>query len=229
MGNCGIYTITNIINGKIYVGYATHIQMRWNDHISRLNSNTHGNIHLQRSFNRDGETNFLFEILVECKAEFLASEEHYWCNILNTHNRKFGYNIQPTSPEGIITHSAETRAKMSKSQTGKKRTKEDLEKRRLTKLKNPVVYKKEYLDWCKENKRNKEGEAIVLLHLDGSFYGEWRSIIEACEVTGLKRGSLAIISLKNNKRVEGFYKIGNYIPVRKSNYDSYKIYKRIKN
>ena len=59
----GIYTITNLLDDKIYVGYATNFRKRKGDHISRLRKNKHKNIHLQRAFNRDGENNFKIELL----------------------------------------------------------------------------------------------------------------------------------------------------------------------
>ncbi len=96
----GIYTITCLINNKIYVGKTNNIYTREDDHFQSLRNNTHHNYHLQKAFNKYGEDNFVYEILIECDENILYSEEHYWCNMLNAHNRKFGYNIRPTHPEG---------------------------------------------------------------------------------------------------------------------------------
>ncbi len=113
----GIYTITNTVNGKIYVGKAVNIGERLNCHKSKLRNGKHDNAHLQRAWNKYGQQNFLFEILEECSREFLCSFEHYWCNLLNVHNDDCGYNFYPTSPtctSKIRSESIELRTKTRK-------------------------------------------------------------------------------------------------------------------
>lgn len=88
----GVYTITNTLNGKMYVGSSSaSIKKRWSTHISTLNSNTHHNQHLQHAWNKYGKEVFIFEILVTSLPEYCLSEEQYWLNILNT--KILGYNI----------------------------------------------------------------------------------------------------------------------------------------
>ena len=124
MDKSGIYTITNILDAKIYVGYATNFRKRKAAHLSDLRKNKHKNTHLQRAFNRDEESNFKIELLEQYNIDILPSMEHYWCNLLQAHNPKKGYNILPTSEFGLITHSKETRDKISKSKIGIKLSKE---------------------------------------------------------------------------------------------------------
>lgn len=111
----GIYTIENKVDGKLYVGYTNHITTRWSNHKKDLRKGIHINPHLQRAWNRDGEENFLFEILVECEPEHMASEENHWCNLLQVHNDQYGYNITPTSPHGKIKLSEETKRKIGET------------------------------------------------------------------------------------------------------------------
>lgn len=94
----GIYTITNIINGKIYVGYAINLNRRWSQHLSEIKNGSHSNSYLSKAIKKYGIDSFKFEILVECDIEFLASEEHYWATILKAHNKDYGYNLRPTHP-----------------------------------------------------------------------------------------------------------------------------------
>lgn len=84
----------------MYVGYAINFKKRWETHKRELRNKKHCNIHLQRAWDEYKENSFLFEILVECEEEYLCSEENYWCNLLRVHNDKYGYNIQPTNPNG---------------------------------------------------------------------------------------------------------------------------------
>jgi len=50
---------------------------------------------------------------------YICSQEHYWCLMLNTHDRKYGYNILPTHPEGPNKRMAEeSKIKMSQSKKG---------------------------------------------------------------------------------------------------------------
>ena len=113
----GVYTITNSINNKIYVGKSNNCYNRFSKHKSALNKNTHPNNHLQSAWNKYGEDNFKFEILEEYPniGNLLSSIEHYWCNMLNCHNRQFGYNIRPTSHNENNKLSQETKNKISKA------------------------------------------------------------------------------------------------------------------
>ncbi len=77
----GVYKITNIINGKCYVGSCAHyrgIFERLYRHKYKLNRNTHENPHLQNSWNKYGQTSFVFDILEYCPSEkCIVREQHY--------------------------------------------------------------------------------------------------------------------------------------------------------
>lgn len=76
MKRCGIYKITNQINGKFYVGCSIDIEQRWADHKSpRAMRRSHL---LARAFKKYGKDNFLFEILEECAAPILFDREIAW-------------------------------------------------------------------------------------------------------------------------------------------------------
>jgi len=96
----GIYTIENLVNGKLYVGLAKCTKSRKSNHYKELRRNVHKNNHLQNAWNEYGEQSFRFEVLEECDEQFLYSQENYWCNMLDVHNRDYGYNIEPTNPNG---------------------------------------------------------------------------------------------------------------------------------
>lgn len=115
----GIYTITNTQNGKIYVGYSKNLKTRKNKHFRDLLNKKHDNFYLQLDFDEYGKENFSYDILEECDEQLLASQENYWCNMLNVHNRDYGYNILPTNPYFKHSISKETRLKISKANKGK--------------------------------------------------------------------------------------------------------------
>lgn len=125
---CGIYCITNIINGKRYVGQTSNtFKRRWAQHKSELNKNKHNNPHLQNSWNKYGEDNFIFEVLEECEGETIDNAEIFWIYTFRTLNREYGYNLDLGGGRG---HSEETNRKISKSLTGKPRS--DEVKRKLS-------------------------------------------------------------------------------------------------
>lgn len=110
-----IYRITNIVNKKIYVGQTNrNFKERKKNHISKLRRNVHDNAHLQGAWNKYGEENFIFSVLVYCKTEHLDSFECEFIKIFDTLNRRKGYNLESG---GSLTKklSVETRKKLGKA------------------------------------------------------------------------------------------------------------------
>lgn len=127
---CGIYTITNQLDGKMYVGKSIDVHARMQAHRNRLRYQNHPNVYLQAAYNKHGADAFSYELLEEWDIDVIFSMENYWVNLLNTTNDKYGYNICPTSPTGRSKNSPETRAKISKNRKGKLAT--DESKKRMS-------------------------------------------------------------------------------------------------
>jgi group I intron endonuclease len=88
----GIYKITNLINGKTYIGQTDRLNYREREHFYRLENNTHHNEHLQRAFLKYGKNNFKFEIIEE--TEDLDNREIFWINEHGGINSDLNYNLK---------------------------------------------------------------------------------------------------------------------------------------
>lgn len=121
LGASGIYKITNLINGKVYIGRATEFYKRWSKHRNDLKRGTHASPHLQNSYNKYGADTFEFSILLYCSVENLDLFEQRAIGTLQSFNNSYGYNNTKggMGPKGRVC-SAETRAKMSKAHMGNK-------------------------------------------------------------------------------------------------------------
>lgn len=61
--NGGIYTITCLIDDKVYVGSAKNLGTRWGEHQGMLNSGKHFNRHLQHAWNKHGSNKFKYTVI----------------------------------------------------------------------------------------------------------------------------------------------------------------------
>lgn len=90
----GIYKIINLENNKCYIGSAVNIRTRINKHRYELETNTHNNKYLLRSFKKNGINSFQVEILelfdIINYKKLLKIEEKY-IKLYNSLNN--GYNL----------------------------------------------------------------------------------------------------------------------------------------
>ncbi len=122
----GIYKITNLVNGNIYVGSAsTSIRKRWNSHKFDLRHNKHRNDHLQKAWKKYGEQTFIFEIIELTLPDSCIQREQFWID-----NLKPQYNIAKIagSNRGIKfgPMSEEMKRRISATLTGRQKTPEHI-------------------------------------------------------------------------------------------------------
>lgn len=111
----GIYRITNIVNGKVYIGRTSNFQRRYGQYLYDFEHQRSRTInsHLLNSIRKYGCDVFEFEEIYYCftEDESLILEIEFM-NMYNSTNSKFGYNKRQDSEGGMIV-SNETSLKIS--------------------------------------------------------------------------------------------------------------------
>jgi group I intron endonuclease len=125
-----IYVITNLKNGKQYVGQTTRsIETRWKHHCW-YSTAIHTNMPIAKAIKKHGKENFKIEAIETCSTlEELNRRELFWCKKFNAFSPN-GYNLragdQYIIKKGTIKNirrsikpiSEETRQKLSESHKG---------------------------------------------------------------------------------------------------------------
>jgi group I intron endonuclease len=90
----GIYKLTNVINGKIYIGQSKDIAERVRTHIKDCErvDDRRGRKALYDDMRKYGHENFKLEILEICDESELDEKEMYYIENYNATNEKIGYN-----------------------------------------------------------------------------------------------------------------------------------------
>ena len=88
-----IYKITNLINGKVYIGQTKQpYQSRFIQHKSHARTGC-SHHKLARAFRKYGDDNFIIEPIEECLIEKLDEREAYWIKFYQSTLDEYGYNI----------------------------------------------------------------------------------------------------------------------------------------
>ena len=146
----GIYKITCLANGKVYIGQSSNLSKRITDHKWMFVKGNHKSIPLQEAYNQYGPNNFTYEIVEYCPKEQLEERERFyltqygWPNpdkMFNVENggnkgKKLGEETKEKIRQAHIGFkvSEETKRKISKTTTGKKLSEETRNKIRQARL-----------------------------------------------------------------------------------------------
>lgn len=185
----GIYKITNLVNGKFYIGSAAGkegIRGRIGTHKSRLKNNKHCNEYLQSAWNKYGEENFKSEVLeiVENK-NIIIEREQYYLDLYKPYNRIIGYNLSPTAGSQIgYKHTKKTITKIS----GRKCNKES----------------KKLMSLSHIGKSSKNKIKIIQLDLNNNQIKIWDSMTDIENILGINHSKVSEVCNGKRPQTGGF-------------------------
>lgn len=188
----GIYKITNLVNGKVYIGQSRDLHRRYLTHLRELRQRKHINYHLQNAWNKYGENNFKFEIIEECLEKQLNDKETYWFNYYKPNV----YNLGNTG--NVQTASDETKNKISNSLKGLVRSSNAIANMRKAKKGAKPN------DIALQHSVETNSRKIIQTDMDCNYIKEWISIAEASRYMGCSPSNInAVLQNKSNK-IKGF-------------------------
>ena len=121
-GKCGIYKITNLTNGKVYIGQTRDLHRRAIDYM-RIQDPLYPikGRQIELAIRNYGIENFTFEVLKFCDFYELSKWEEYYAMKYKSLDPVYGYNTNPTFVTSRpLDIDPKVREKMSKSHTGLK-------------------------------------------------------------------------------------------------------------
>ena len=211
-----VYKITNIINGKVYIGITIQgVNTRWYKHCSDANVGPTFPIH--NAIRKYGKDNFIIETIediVDSDFDLLKQREIYWIDFYKSHNRNIGYNVT-LGGDGTCgrLHSEETKEKIRRKAIGRKVT--DAAKAKMSESHKKREYNKEELSlraikanairWSdpdqlrKIKEENKLNKTIVQYDKNGKYLTEYFSASEAARMTVGIKGRKNICSCATGK------------------------------
>ena len=142
-----IYKITNIINGKIYIGKTNNPKQRFYKHKYLAQKGVKR--HLYNAMRKYGVENFIQEIIEECDDSIVNDREKFWIKQYNSTDKNIGYNKSFGGEGGdtwtLNDHKKETSEKLSMKLKGHsvnyEAIKREADKRRGTHLTDEQKHK----------------------------------------------------------------------------------------
>lgn len=169
-----IYKITNLINGKFYIGSASYYNKRIGTHINLLQNNKHKNPYLQNSWSKYGRKCFSFEIIehVDSQAKLLEKEQ-YWLDLTKCYDRNIGYNI----------------SKMAGSNLGNKMSEEA--KKKIGDFWRGRKFDQRRIDNVRKARTEAQGKAILVYDKNFNLLYEYCSISETSRQCGVSVSAIS--------------------------------------
>jgi group I intron endonuclease len=118
----GVYTLTNNVTGRRYVGSSKDVMNRKASHFWQMRAQRHKNTLIQADFDQHGAESFEFEILYKAPYAFIRQIEQSFID-----EGDFAYNLAPKATGGGAQNE-HTSERMRKAQLGKTHTSETIAK-----------------------------------------------------------------------------------------------------
>lgn len=101
-----IYKVTNLINGKVYIGQTIDFQRRKRKHLSDARKNDVKDTSIfHRAIRKYGEDSFSWEIIEEVSSEQLDDREKYWIQFFESYieyNKGYNMTLGGDNAEGLV-------------------------------------------------------------------------------------------------------------------------------
>lgn len=182
----GIYRIVCVKNGRYYYGSSVDVWARWSQHKSALRKGTHHNPHMQKAWNKHGDTMFRIELIeIVSKFNLEEVENRYLVEHVGSRNC-FNSGVDATRP--LLNRcpwnknrpwTKEERKKISQSLIGRKFSREEQDKR--SKRDYPVVLDPQGNEYrvsnlarfCRDNRLKRYGMWAMINNRQKSSNNGW--------------------------------------------------------
>lgn len=194
----GIYSITNIVNSKIYIGSAKNLNKRQIQHYSNLRNNRHTNKYLQNAFNKYGKNNFIFDIiqLVE-NEENLIFYEQKWMDLTLCSYKKYGYNLTIIADRPMIGRT------ISKEHKEIIRIRNSGENNHWFGKRFSESHKQK-LKQARKKQTNRTKKKVGQYDIKGNLIKEWESARKAAHTLGFSTGLISSCCTNRRNHHKGF-------------------------
>lgn len=202
----GIYKITNIINGKVYIGQSKDVVRRFKQHFNKRSKVS--NTHLHYSMNHYGIHNFVFEVIKETYD--LDYWERFFIFWYKSSDSQYGYNLTDGGQKGTkrkddFVYTDEMKKKMSES--AKRNWSDENYRKQIINFQNEGK-------WTNEARKNRS-VATKKMWQNGKFNEQSKKISETMkgvkksEETKRKMKQASILrELKHNQDYELYLSLG---------------------
>ena len=180
-----IYKLTNIIDGKSYIGQTKRsVASRLAEH--KFSSKKRQISALHAAINNFGINSFSIQVLETCPDEDCDVREQYWIDRLNSNNPEFGYNVAKGGKGNPgLEVSESTREKLRLRNKGFSKEAREAKVKASTGVK--VSDKVAMLNRERGLKISKQ---VLQYSVDGDLINEFPSIIEASRATNTDRRTI---------------------------------------